>query len=90
MTCLSDLLKVERAFYFNSVGAQTFSFHILLNGTTRMTFTNDDEWKVQMVLDMTYPMEWLNAKAANDPEGRTNREVMCQVFSWSFSFFDVY
>ena len=37
-----------------------------------------------MSLDMNFPAGWLNAKAANDPEGRTNREAMRQVFSSSF------
>lgn len=32
-----------------------------------------------MGLDMTFPAAWLNAKAANDPEGRTNREAMRRV-----------
>jgi hypothetical protein len=49
-----------------------------------MTFTNDDEKKVQMALDMAYPTEWLNAKVANDPEGRTNRAAMRRVRSRDF------
>ena len=37
-----------------------------------------------MSLDMNFPAGWLNAKAANDPEGRTNREAMRRVCSSSF------
>lgn len=39
----------------------------------------DPEVKVPMILDMVFPQAWLDAKATDDPQGRTNRELQTKV-----------
>ncbi|TFY60628.1 hypothetical protein EVJ58_g5014 [Rhodofomes roseus] len=41
----------------------------------RLLVITDPEAKIPMVLDMLFPRHWLDAKAAEDPENRTNREL---------------
>ncbi|KAH9842334.1 Alpha/Beta hydrolase protein [Rhodofomes roseus] len=41
----------------------------------RLLVITDPEAKIPMVLDMLFPRHWLDAKAAEDPESRTNREL---------------
>ncbi|KAI0080593.1 alpha/beta-hydrolase [Panus rudis PR-1116 ss-1] len=43
---------------------------------TRLTFMKDPEAKIPIIHDMVFPQKWLNSKAEDDPEGRTNRELM--------------
>jgi len=37
------------------------------------------EERIPVILDMLFPPEWLDAKAADDPKGRTNYEVQAEV-----------
>ncbi|KAJ7582565.1 Alpha/Beta hydrolase protein [Mycena floridula] len=41
----------------------------------RITFTADLNVKIPILLEMVFPLSWLDAKAANDPAGRTNRQI---------------
>ncbi|KAI0042717.1 alpha/beta-hydrolase [Auriscalpium vulgare] len=42
---------------------------------TRLLFIADNEKKIPIIVDMVYNTRWLDTKAENDSEGRTNREV---------------
>ncbi|KAJ3559884.1 hypothetical protein NM688_g69 [Phlebia brevispora] len=39
-----------------------------------------NEDKIPMIHDMVFPREWLDAKAEDDPQGRTNREVQSEIY----------
>ena len=41
----------------------------------RLLLIQDPEVKIPMVLDMIFARKWLDEKAEDDPEGRTNREI---------------
>ena len=38
--------------------------------------------KMAIIYDMMYPPSWLAEKALNDPEGRTNKELLQEVTSY--------
>ncbi|KAF8556875.1 alpha/beta-hydrolase [Imleria badia] len=41
--------------------------------------TSEPDKKIPIVQETLFPGEWLDSLAEDDPEGRTNREVQCQV-----------
>ncbi|KII88937.1 hypothetical protein PLICRDRAFT_175189 [Plicaturopsis crispa FD-325 SS-3] len=41
----------------------------------RLLTIKEPEVKIPLLLDMVYPRAWLDAKAADDPQGRTNEQV---------------
>ncbi|KAJ7286044.1 alpha/beta-hydrolase [Mycena rebaudengoi] len=45
----------------------------------KLTFTTDINLKIPLILDMVYPQKWL-AEAAEDGDGRTNREVQVEIY----------
>jgi len=47
---------------------------------TKLMGVSDPNVKVPMVLDMSFPKEWLDSKAESDPAGRTNLEVQTELF----------
>ncbi|OCH95581.1 alpha/beta-hydrolase [Obba rivulosa] len=49
-------------------------------GTTRMLLTRDREARIPIALNDLFPQQWLDAKAPNDPQGRTNGEVQFEEF----------
>ncbi|KAI0705858.1 alpha/beta-hydrolase [Cytidiella melzeri] len=51
-----------------------------LSSLARLTFTADPEAKIPIILEMVFPVKWLDIKAENDSQGRTNREVLTQVY----------
>jgi hypothetical protein len=46
---------------------------------TRIRFIKDAEKQTPHIVEMFFNSSWLDAKAENDPEGRTNREVQIMV-----------
>lgn len=46
---------------------------------TRLLATSDPNVKIPMILEMTFPKKHLDAKAEDDPQGRTNFEVQKEV-----------
>ncbi|KAJ3985186.1 Alpha/Beta hydrolase protein [Lentinula detonsa] len=45
------------------------------NALARMMFIKDPSQKIPILLDLLYTSSWIDEKAADDPKGRTNREV---------------
>ena len=45
----------------------------------RIRFIKDEEKQTPFIMEMFFNSSWLDAKAENDPEGRTNREVQIMV-----------
>jgi hypothetical protein len=50
-----------------------------LKGARRIQFIKDPKQRVPYIVEMCYNASWLDAKAENDPEGRTNRDVQIMV-----------
>jgi hypothetical protein len=50
---------------------------------SKATFTKDIDQKIPLLHEMVYPTSWLDAKAEDDPKGRTNRQIETEV-----SFFE--
>lgn len=46
---------------------------------TSVRFTKNQEKRSSLIVDSCFNSPWLNAKAENDPEGKTNREVQMAV-----------
>ncbi|KAJ7090226.1 alpha/beta-hydrolase [Mycena belliarum] len=46
----------------------------------KLTFITDVDLKIPLILDMLYPLQWLDEPAEGDNEGRTNREVQTEVY----------
>ncbi|RDB15640.1 putative aminoacrylate hydrolase RutD [Hypsizygus marmoreus] len=46
----------------------------------KLTFTLDPVKKAAIATEMLYPAPWLNEKAEDDPQGRTNRQVQKEMF----------
>lgn len=44
-----------------------------------MLLTRDRVAKISIAVNDLFPQRWLDAKANNDPRGRTNREVQLEV-----------
>ena len=42
----------------------------------RLQFITDSEKKIPILLDMVFPVPWLEEVSETDPEGRKNRTVM--------------
>lgn len=40
---------------------------------------SDTELKIPMIHDMVFTQEWLDEKAEDDPDGKTNRDLMVVV-----------
>ncbi|KAF8164811.1 Alpha/Beta hydrolase protein [Crassisporium funariophilum] len=51
-----------------------------LSCLTKLTFTPDPVEKVPTVMDMLFPLAWLEQKVEGDPRGRTNRQVQSEAF----------
>ncbi|KAF5336997.1 hypothetical protein D9611_002917 [Ephemerocybe angulata] len=54
-----------------------------LSGMTslaRLMVTTEPAPKVKLVLDMLYPLKWLEEKAEDDPQGRSNRDVQTESY----------
>jgi pimeloyl-ACP methyl ester carboxylesterase len=49
----------------------------------RIRFIKDTEKQTPHIIEMFYNTSWLDAKAENDPEGRTNREVQIMLYDKS-------
>ncbi|KAJ6606561.1 Alpha/Beta hydrolase protein [Mycena vulgaris] len=45
-----------------------------------LTFTADIDLKIPIILDMVYPLQWLEEPAEGDDEGRSNREVQIEIY----------
>lgn len=70
-------LLVERVIFVDKVHKSS-SFSPCLELTImslRLTFTADPAVKIPIILEMVYPISWLDSKAEDDPSGRTNREI---------------
>jgi hypothetical protein len=50
-----------------------------LIGARRIPFIRDPKERVLYGVEICFNASWLDAKAENDPEGRTNREVQIMV-----------
>ncbi|KAF9257784.1 alpha/beta-hydrolase [Marasmius fiardii PR-910] len=46
-----------------------------VSSLTKITFTKEVEVKIPFILEMLYPISWLDEVAEDDPERRTNREL---------------
>ncbi|KAJ6547128.1 alpha/beta-hydrolase [Mycena capillaripes] len=46
----------------------------------RLTFIADIERKIPLILEMVYPLRWLDEPAEGEGEGRTNREVQTELY----------
>ncbi|THV07838.1 alpha/beta-hydrolase [Dendrothele bispora CBS 962.96] len=46
-----------------------------LKNLAKATFTKDIDQKIPLIHAMIYPTPWLDSKAEDDPQGRTNREI---------------
>ncbi|KAF8839893.1 alpha/beta-hydrolase, partial [Paxillus ammoniavirescens] len=46
--------------------------------------TTDRKQRIPIAFDMLFPAEWLDAKAEDDPEGRTNRDVQSELLRRRF------
>ncbi|KAG5653287.1 hypothetical protein H0H81_001351 [Sphagnurus paluster] len=44
-----------------------------------LALTQDPAKKVPIIMDMIFPIAWLNSKAEDDPAGRTNRQIQSEV-----------
>jgi len=51
-----------------------------VTGLAKATLISDPEKKIPVVLEMVYPVSWLDSKAINDPQGRTNREIQTEIY----------
>ncbi|KAF7322687.1 FACT complex subunit SPT16 [Mycena chlorophos] len=49
-------------------------------GLTKLLLTPEPEKKIAILLPTVYPQAWLDAKAEDDPEGRTNYEVQVVIY----------
>lgn len=52
---------------------------VVLTRVIRLMAITDPNIKIPIILEMVYPVAWLEEKAEGDPEGRTNREVQTKV-----------
>ncbi|TFK52318.1 alpha/beta-hydrolase [Heliocybe sulcata] len=52
-----------------------------VSGLTRATFITDPAKKIPIVLEMVYPVGWLDQVAEDDPLGRTNRELQTEAYA---------
>jgi pimeloyl-ACP methyl ester carboxylesterase len=55
-----------------------------VDGLFRLTFTKDPAAKIPIVIGMVYNRSWLDEKAVDDPQGRTNREVETESYAERF------
>ncbi|KAJ7470341.1 alpha/beta-hydrolase [Mycena latifolia] len=46
----------------------------------RLMFTPDLNLKIPIILDMVYPLQWLDEPAEDDKEGRSNREIQTEIY----------
>ncbi|KAF7295262.1 FACT complex subunit SPT16 [Mycena indigotica] len=46
----------------------------------KLMFTTDIEKKIPIILEMVYPLAWLEATAEDDEQGRTNREIQIMTY----------
>ncbi|KAL0948994.1 hypothetical protein HGRIS_009093 [Hohenbuehelia grisea] len=51
-----------------------------LSSLTRLLFTPDLAKKTPIVMEMLFPTSWLQEKAKDDPEGRTNLQIEGEVY----------
>ncbi|KAI0340512.1 alpha/beta-hydrolase [Trametopsis cervina] len=51
-----------------------------LASLVRLMFIKDIDTKIHTILEMIVPLEWLSLPAEDDPQGRTNREVLLEVY----------
>ncbi|EIN07697.1 alpha/beta-hydrolase [Punctularia strigosozonata HHB-11173 SS5] len=51
-----------------------------LSSLARLTFMTDPEEKIPIILEMVFPVSWLDSPAEEDPEGRTNRAVQTEIY----------
>ncbi|CAO1623689.1 unnamed protein product [Parajaminaea phylloscopi] len=47
---------------------------------------DSDQYRVQRVVETLFPKEWLDQKDDKDPQGRTHRETIFEIFVWRFHF----
>ncbi|KAI9465325.1 alpha beta-hydrolase [Lactarius psammicola] len=52
-----------------------------LKNMLRVQFIKEQERRTPFVVEMCFNSSWLDAKAENDPEGRTNREVQIMLYN---------
>jgi pimeloyl-ACP methyl ester carboxylesterase len=69
-------------FAFDNTASNEYAFLELFGVTSlaRLMFTTDPDTKVRHVLNMLYPVAWLDSKAEGDPQGRTNRAIQSEVY----------
>ncbi|KAJ7168139.1 alpha/beta-hydrolase [Mycena crocata] len=46
----------------------------------RLMFIADVEIKIPIILEMVYPLKWLDQPAKGDAEGRSNREIQIEIY----------
>ncbi|KAJ7684716.1 alpha/beta-hydrolase [Mycena polygramma] len=46
----------------------------------RLMFITDVNLKIPIILEMVYPLHWLDERAEGDGEGRTNREIQTELY----------
>ncbi|KAL4065339.1 Alpha/Beta hydrolase protein [Scleroderma yunnanense] len=46
----------------------------------RLLLARDTEGKIGIILDTLFPSEWLDQKADDDPEGRTNKDIQTGIY----------
>ncbi|KAJ7093173.1 Alpha/Beta hydrolase protein [Mycena epipterygia] len=47
---------------------------------TKLMFTTDIDAKIPLILEMVYPLHWLDTPAEGDEEGRSNRQVQTEIY----------
>ncbi|KAF8834723.1 hypothetical protein BDN67DRAFT_1045132 [Paxillus ammoniavirescens] len=50
----------------------------------RLLTTTDRKQRIPITFDMLFPAEWLDAKAEEDPEGQTNRDIQSALLHHRF------
>lgn len=61
------------------VGCNEVAYIMGSENETRIRFIKDAEKQTPYIVEMFFSSSWLDAKAENDPKGRTNREVQIMV-----------
>ncbi|KAF9072988.1 alpha/beta-hydrolase [Rhodocollybia butyracea] len=57
-----------------------------LKAIIKLTFTRDPADRIPILLDLLYTSSWLEEKALDDPQGRTNRQVETEGYARRFAF----
>jgi len=55
-----------------------------LDGLVRLNFIKDPVAKIPIIHGMVYTSSWLDEKAVDDPQGRTNREIEVESYTERF------